>query len=41
VGAQGEHAAAAKPLQSGVLITNRFILCGFFPYEVPQLNAER
>ena len=39
VGAQ--HAIAAKPLQSGVLVTNRFILCGFFPYEVPQINVEK
>jgi hypothetical protein len=36
------HAAAAlKPLQSGVLVTNRYILCGFFPYEVPQINVEK
>jgi len=36
-----EHAAiTAKPLQSGVLVTNRYILCGFFPYEVPQINIE-
>ncbi len=41
VEAHGEHAAVAKPLQSGVLITNRYILCGFFPFEVPQLNVER
>ena len=34
-------AAAARPLQSGVLVTNRFILCGFFPYEVPQINVEK
>jgi hypothetical protein len=40
--AHAEHAAAAvKPLQSGVLFTNRFILCGFFPYEVPQINVEK
>jgi hypothetical protein len=32
--------AAAQPLQSGVLVTKRFILCGFFPYEVPQINVE-
>ena len=34
-------AAAARPLQSGVLVTNRYILCGFFPYEVPQINVEK
>lgn len=42
--AQGGHAAsaiAARPLQSGVLITPKYILCGFFPYEVPQINVER
>ena len=40
--AGGEPSAAAiKPLQSGVLITNRFILCGFFPYEVPQISVEK
>jgi|GEM_PF-3082726 len=33
--------AAPKVFQSGVLITNRFILCGFFPYEVPQINVEK
>jgi hypothetical protein len=36
-----EGAAVARPLQSGVLVTNRFILCGFFPYEVPQINVEK
>jgi hypothetical protein len=37
-----EHAAiTARPLQSGVLVTNRYILCGFFPYEVPQINVEQ
>jgi hypothetical protein len=34
-------AHAAVPLQSGVLVTSRFILCGFFPYEVPQINVEK
>ena len=34
-------AAARPPLQSGVLVTSRFILCGFFPYEVPQINVEK
>jgi hypothetical protein len=38
----GAHAAVAvKPLQSGVLVTSRYILCGFFPYEVPQINVEK
>lgn len=39
--APGGAAAAARPLQSGVLVTNRYILCGFFPYEVPQINVEK
>ena len=41
--AHATHAAtaAARPLQSGVLVTERFILCGFFPYEVPQINVEK
>jgi len=40
--AGAEHATvAARPFQSGVLITDRFILCGFFPYEVPQINVEK
>ena len=41
--AQAGHAqaAAVRPLQSGVLVTNRYILCGFFPYEVPQINIEK
>jgi hypothetical protein len=46
--AQGAHTAAAghagaaiSPLQSAVLITNRFILCGFLPYDVPQINVEK
>jgi hypothetical protein len=37
----GAAPAALKPLQSGVLVTSRFILCGFFPYEVPQINVEK
>ena len=39
-GAQGAGAAAFANIQPGVLVTNRFILCGFFPYEVPQINVE-
>jgi hypothetical protein len=39
------HAQAAAPklpqLQSGVLVTNRYIICGFFPWEVPQINVEK
>jgi hypothetical protein len=37
------HAAAAPTvhLQSGVLLTSRYILCGFFPYEAPQINVEK
>ena len=38
---EGATAAARPPLQSGVLVTSRFILCGFFPYEVPQINVEK
>jgi hypothetical protein len=34
-------AAALPPLQSGVLVTNRYILCGFFPFEAPQFNVEK
>jgi hypothetical protein len=30
-------AAAAQPLSSGVLWTPRGIICGFFPYPVPEL----
>jgi len=30
-------AAAAKPLVSAVLITPRAIICGFFPYPVPEV----
>src|SRR4051812_31745186 len=41
----GGHAPAAAlqapQLRSGVLVTNRFILCGFFPWEVPQINIEK
>ena len=36
-----QTAALQAPLQSGVLVTNRFILCGFFPWEVPQINVEK
>jgi hypothetical protein len=40
--AGGTHSAAALPtLQSGVLVTSRFVLCGFFPFEVPQINIEK
>ena len=34
-------AAKAPTLQSGVLVTSRFIICGFFPWEVPQINVEK
>jgi hypothetical protein len=41
-GAGAAHApAATAQLQPGVLVTNRFILCGFFPYEVPQISVEK
>jgi hypothetical protein len=42
--AEGHAPAAATKalqLQSGVLVTNRFIICGFFPWEVPQINVEK
>ena len=40
-GGEGHAAGLAAPaLQSGVLVTNRYILCGFFPYPVPNINIE-
>jgi hypothetical protein len=36
-----EAAPRAMQLQPGVLVTNRFIICGFFPWEVPQINVEK
>jgi hypothetical protein len=36
--AGGLHAAAAaKPLVSAVLVTPQAIICGFFPYPVPEI----
>ena len=32
-----DAAAAAKPLVSAVLVTPRAIICGFFPYPVPEV----
>jgi hypothetical protein len=40
-GGEGHAAGLTAPtLQSGVLVTNRYILCGFFPYPVPNINVE-
>jgi hypothetical protein len=39
-GAQGPGALALPHVQPAVLVTSRFILCGFFPYEVPQINVD-
>ena len=41
-GGEGKAAGVTAPtLQSGVLVTQRFILCGFFPYPVPNINIEQ
>jgi hypothetical protein len=37
----GGAAAAASAFQSAVLVTRGHIICGFFPYPVPELNVEQ
>jgi hypothetical protein len=39
--AQAGGAAGASAFQSGVLVTRGHIICGFFPYPVPELNVEQ
>jgi hypothetical protein len=34
-----DAAAAAQPLVSAVLVTPRALICGFFPYPVPEIDV--